>query len=172
VKHTFVLLLVCIVAVVSVPASSQTRRSSRHSTSTPKPSDVSATELQAGRDRVSAELKTLTHFLYLFGAIAKGMESAMATGGDGTTSPALTEQNERTKAKIRESVKDVRIGLEKLETDLSANTAFKGYYRLVIGVADTASLAEKQAAANRFEDAGKSLLKASDQLADALAKIH
>jgi hypothetical protein len=157
--------------MLSGTASAQTRRAPRRTTSSAKPAAASTGELQAARNRLAAELKTLTHFLYLFGAIAKGMESATVAGGNGETSPALAEQNERTKTKIRESIRDVRVGLEKLETDLSANTAFKNYYRYVIGVADTAAVAEKRAASNHFDEAGKLLLKAADQLADALAKI-
>jgi len=171
-RHTLVVFLACVIAVLSVTAAGQTRRSSRRSTPAAKPAPVSAAQLQVGRDRVAAQIKTLTHFLYLFGGIARGIDSTQPVSGSQETTPAITEQNERSRAKIRDSVRSMREGLEKLETDLSANTAFKGYYKYIVGVGDIGVAAERQAAANRFDEAGRLLLKAADQLAEALAAIH
>jgi len=167
-----IVVLACVITALSVTAAGQTRRSSGRSTTAAKPAPVSSAQLQVGRDRVAAEVKTLTHFLYLFGGIARGIDTTPPVSGGQDTTPAIAEQNERSKAKIRESVRNVREGLEKLETDLSANTAFKGYYKYIVGVGDIGVKAEKQAAANRFDEAGKLLLKAADQLAEALAAIH
>ena len=77
-KRTLVLVLACIV-LLSSTASSQTRkhstakRTSRASTSF---AEKQQAEIRAGRERIAAQIKTLTQFLYLYAGISKGIETA------------------------------------------------------------------------------------------------
>ena len=165
-----ILVFACILACVSSTAYSQPQR--RSSPKRPTAAEKSTAQLKAGRELVAAQVKTLSHFLYVFGGVAKGIESAVppATGGD--ASPTAAVQNERSKAKVKESIGTLRQGLEKFETDFRANTAMTNYYQYVVGVANLAETAENHAASNRYAEAGKSLLKAVDQLTDALAAMR
>ena len=171
-KKASILVVACMITVLSTTGAAETRHrsSSRRSASAARAAaEKSAAEVQAGRARVSTEIKTLTRFLYLFGAIAKNIESTQPAAGNRDASTNAVEQNERSRAKVRESIRGVREGLEKLEADFRASPALKTYYPYVAGVATIGVAAEDQAAANRFDEAGKSLLKAVDKLADALA---
>ena len=173
-KKAFILTLACVV-LLNVPATSQTRRrkAPRRSANASKPAPVkTAAETQAGRDRLAAQIKTLTQFLYLFGGVAKGIEAADAAARNRQASPAGIEQNERNKTRVRESIRNVRDGLIKLEGDFRSDPALRTYYQYVGGVAAIAETAESQAAASRFDDAGRSLLKAVNQLADALSAMR
>jgi hypothetical protein len=135
-------------------------------------SEKTAAELQSGRERLAQQIKTLSQFLYLFGGISKGIESVDQAARDRMSSSASIEQNQRIKAKVKESIGNVRQGLDKLEADFRINPALRSHYTYVAGVAGIGQAAESQAAADRFDEAGRSLLKAVNQLADALAAIR
>lgn len=177
-----VLTFAIVSSVASAATSAKTRRrhvAKRHHISRKVPAQPSATALKTAaalklaRDRVTAEIKTLNHFLYLFGGIAKGIEAAdLAARTREASSTAAINQGEQNKARVRENVRNVRQGLEKLESDLRADPALRGYYQYVVGVGDIGAAAENQAAANRFDEAGKTLLKAVDRLTDALANMR
>ena len=170
-RKASVFALACIITVLSTTATSQTKRPPKRGTSKAAAEQASA-DLKAGRERVAAQIKTLTQFLYLFGGIAKGIESADQATRSGEISSIAIEQNERNKAKVRESIRNVREGLDKLEADFRFNPTLKTYYSYLAGVARLGEAAENQAAANRFNEAGRTLLNIVGKLADALALMR
>lgn len=172
-KKFFTSILICLI-LLSTMADAQTRRRRAPQRRAPasKPAEKSATEIQAGRERVAGQIKVLTQFLYLFGGITKGIEATDIAARNGEASPTAIEQNERNKAKIKESIRNVRIGLDELETEFRSKPALKAYYPRLSGVAVTGEAAENQAAGNRFSEAGRLLLKAVGQLADGLAAMR
>jgi hypothetical protein len=173
-KKAFILILAYVV-LMSLPAASQTRKRNapRRSANASKPAaSKPAAEIQAGRDRLAGQIKTMTQFLYLFGGVAKGIEAADSAARNREASSASIEQNERNKTRVRESIRNVRDGLDKLERDFRSDPALKNYYQYIAGVGAIGETAENQAAANRFDEAGRSLLKAVNQLADALAAMR
>ena len=174
-RKTFVLVLACIITVQTTIATSQTRRrgtSSRSATAAKAAAEKSSAEIKAGRERIAAQIKTLTYFIYLLGGIAKEIESVDHAISNHEASPVAVEQNERNKTKVRDSIRNVREGLDKLEIDFRAGASLKYYYTYLAGVASAAATAENQATANRLDDAGRSLLKVVAQLADTLAAMR
>jgi hypothetical protein len=161
--------------IMSTTATSQTRRRTapRRSQSAAKAAaEKTAAEVKAGRERVAAQIKTLTHFLYLYGGITKGIESTEQATRESAASAVVLEQNERNKVKVRDGIRNVRAGLDKLEADFRFSPALRNYYTQLAGVASSAQAAENQAAANRFDEAGRSLLRVVSQLADTLALMR
>jgi hypothetical protein len=131
-----------------------------------------AADTQLARERVASQIKTLTQFLYLYGGVAKGIESAERAAREGEASAVAIEQNERTKTRVRESIRNVRDGLDKLEVDFRINAALRSHYASVAGISAIGQQAESHAAASRFDEAGRSLLSAVNKLADALTTIR
>jgi hypothetical protein len=129
-------------------------------------------ERREGAERTAGQIKTLTQFLYLLGGIAKGIEATDLAVRNREASPAVIQQAERNKATIKETFRNVRVGFENLENDFSSKPGLRPYYQFLLGIADTAATAEKQAAANQFDQAGRSLLKAVNQLTDALLAMQ
>jgi hypothetical protein len=185
-KRAFILALAC-VFWLSLPATSQTRKrkapnpsASSRSASGRRASTASkaaaaanlAAKTQAARDRVAGQVKTLSQFLYLLGGITKGIEASDLAARNREASEASIGQNERNKTRVRESIRNVRDGLEKLESDFRSDPGLTAYYQYLAGVARMAETAESQAAANRFDEAGRSLLKVVNQLANALALMR
>lgn len=173
-RRAFIVALVFVILSPTL-ATSQTRRRTapRRSASAQRAAaEKQAAEVKAAASRVASQIKTLTQFLYLFGGIAKGLESTDQAARTGDISSVGIEQNERNKAKIRESIRNVREGLDKLEADFRFNPTLRNYYQHLSGVARTGEEAENQAAANRFNEAGRTLLRVVGQLADALAAMR
>jgi hypothetical protein len=173
-KKASILILASIILLsTTAPAQTRRRTTRRSAPASRAATEKSSAELLAARGRVAAQIKTLSQFLYLYGGIAKGIESADQASRSGEASQVASEQNARTKARVKESIRNVRDGLDKLEADIRfGSDTVKNYYPYISGVARTAEMAESQAAANRFDEAGRSLLKAVNQLADALTAMR
>lgn len=179
-KRALILTLACTL-LASVPASSQTRRRSspRRNTrasaaSIQQQQQQQQVEIRAGRERIASQIKALTQFLYLLGGISKGIETAeLANRNHEESSIALpVDQIERNKVRIRESVKNVRTGLDQLESSFRFNGLLQSYYPSVAGIARIGQMAESQAASNNFDQTGRSLIGAVNKLIDALAVLR
>lgn len=174
-KRAFVLALACII-LSSVPATSQTRRRSAQKRPAASTSfaEKQQAELRAGRERIAAQIKALTQFLYLFGNISKGIETAEQVNRNREqTSVGMTaERIEQSKTKLKDSIKTVRVGLDQLESSFRLNPVLQSYYPKLAGVARLGQTAESQAAANSFDQAGRSLIAAVNKLADALVALR
>jgi uncharacterized phage infection (PIP) family protein YhgE len=175
-RKALILALACVILSPTVAPSQKRRpRPQRRGAATSKPSKAAeslSADLRAGRERIAAQIKILTQFLYLLGGITKGIESADQAARNREASSTAIQQNERNKSRVKESLRNVREGLDKLQADFRSNPRLKSFYPYVADVAAIGESAENQAAANRFDEAGRSLLKAVNQLTDALAAMR
>src|SRR5437773_11786415 len=107
------------IVIVSPAMLAQTRkRTSRPAATTaPRKSDA----VRAGAARVGDQLKTLTRFIYLLGGVAKGIEAADAAARRNDASQAVIDQTQKSKTTVRNSIANVREGLDKLEVDFRNN---------------------------------------------------
>jgi hypothetical protein len=121
---------------------------------------------------VAEQIKVLTRFLYLLGGVAKGIESADAAERAGEATPTQIEQTRRSKATVKESLRNVREGLDNLEIDFRTKPELLRYYTKLAGVASGAAAAEDQAASNQFDQAGRSLLGVVNRLTDVLLEMR
>jgi broad specificity phosphatase PhoE len=144
------------------------RRSTR-ATSTTQPATETA---RAGAERVAEQIKNLTRFLYLLGGVARSIETADDAARRGEASSAVQDQTARSKATVKTSLQNVRVGLDKLETDFRASPELQRYYINLAGSAAGAATAEEQAAAGQYDQAGRSLLGVVNRLTDVLLEMH
>lgn len=166
------LLIIALMCVVLMPAGvfSQTKKR----TSTAKRPRTTATEQKAadieheGATQIANQIKNLTRFIYLLGGVAKGLEQSDGAIRRKEASPALIESTEASKAKVRATFQDVRVGLDKLEIDFRANPVLQSFYYKLAGVADGAAKAEQMAAAGQFDQGGRTLLNVINRLTDVL----
>lgn len=154
----------------------QRRTSSGKSTSrTSRATDTAqrgAEEQRAGATRVADQIKVLTRFLYLLGGVAKGIEAADVAARAGEATPAQVQQTERSKETVKNSLRNVREGLDQLEIDFRTRPELQRFYTRLAGVAAGAANAEDQAAANQFDQAGRSLLNVVNRLTDVLLEMR
>jgi len=163
------LTLVLLATLIAVPmtASAQTRKrsSTKPSTST---ADRAAVVRNSGAIRVGDQIKVLSRFIYLLGGVAKGLEKNDEAIKRNEASPAIVQQTEQSKTSVRNSIRNVREGLDKLEIDFRATPELQPYYIKLAGSASGAAAAEQQAANNQFDAAGRSLLGVISRLTDVL----
>jgi hypothetical protein len=131
-----------------------------------------AEEQRAGAARVADQIKVLTRFLYLLGGVAKGIEAADVAARAGEATPAQVQKTEQSKATVKNSLRNVREGLDQLEIDFRTRPELQRFYTRLAGVAAGAATAEEQAAANQFDQAGRSLLNVVNRLTDVLLEMR
>ena len=175
-KTIFVLAFACIL-LSSVPATSQTRSRSTQKRTPPASTSFAEkqqAEIRAGRQQIAAQIKALTQFLFLFGNISKGIETAeqVNRNREQTSVGMPPERIEQSKARVRDTIKSVRTGLDQLESSFRLNPVLQTYYPNLAGVAKLGKTAETQAAQNSFDQAGRSLIAAVNKLADCLVALR
>lgn len=144
-----------------------TSKSSRSAT-TPK-----ASELQReAATRVAEQIKNLTRFIYLLGGVAKGLESLDDAAKRNEASAAIVGQAQKSKQQVRASIQTLREAMDKLEIEFRATPELQRYYAGLAGVAEGAATAEDFAAANKFDQAGRSLLGVVNRLTDVLLAMR
>ena len=166
--------LVCILCI-STTASAQSRsRTSKRSTA-PTKSTVPTAVADArtgGATRVADRIKDLTRFVYLLGGVAKGIEQVDEAARKNEASSAAIDQNNRNKATVTASLQNVREGLDQLEVYFRSTPELEQYYLKLAGSASGAATAEDQAAAGRFDQAGRTLLGVVNRLTDVLLAMR
>ena len=170
-KHVLSLIIAALI-FSSTTAYSQTRK---RSTATPARTTPAAKISEAQRQgamRVADQIKNLTKFLYLFGGVSKGIEQMDEAARRNEASPAILEQAKNNKLTVKTSIENIRAGLDKLEIDFRTTPDLQRYYIKLAGSASGAAAAEQQAAANQFDQAGRSLLSVVNRLTDVLLEMR
>ena len=141
-------------------ASSQKRRT----TSAPKPSPLDATRTNAVRIQLADLNKDLTRFLYVYGRLSKDLE---LTGSQRESAEAAN----KTRAGLIESLKTMSNRLDQLEGQVRFTPGLERQYRSLQGVSGRAAQAEANAAAGRFDQAGRLLVEVAATLTDVLLEM-
>lgn len=164
----------CVILTCPVTGFAQKKKSSKASAAKtaepPKPD--AATEKRAAAQQLSVQLKGLTQFLYVFGGVTKSFEQVEeASDTEGIPATAI-RKTEKTRGVLAESIRNLRGNLERLENDFSQKSNLRPYFHYLIGVSDLATQAETQVNDGQLKEAGQSLLKLSNQLAETLAGLQ
>jgi hypothetical protein len=122
-----------------------------------------------GAAKIAVQIKNLTAFLYRLGGVTKGLQELDAAAKAAGATPAVVQQNEQSKARIKASFADFRAGLDTLEIYFRSTPGLQSYYLKLAGSASGAANGEAFAGAGQFDQAGRSLLGVVDRLTDTLA---
>ena len=161
-----------LITIVLTPAAAQAQTRTRTSRPAPSPSKLLTDKRTAGATRIADQIKTLTRFIYVLGGIAKGLENVDDAARRNEASPAILDQAKQNKLTVRTSIRQVREGLDQLESDFSSTIELRRYYTRLAGVAAGAAAAEEQAAANQFDRSGRTLLEVVNRLTDVLLEMR
>lgn len=173
-KRAFYIAVVCLLLIPASAQAQNRRRTTRgggRAASSPA-AQPAGSVVRAGAERVGDQIKNLTRFLYLLGGVARGIETADDAARRGEASASVQEQTARSKETVRTSLENVRVGLDKLETDFRAAPELQRYYIKLAGSAAGAATAEEQAAAGRYDQAGRSLIGVVGRLTDVLLEMQ
>lgn len=141
---------------------------SKQRTATPAPPPAFREDAAA----VAEQLKIVSRFLYLYGRVANGLETAEAQEKRGELSRALLEQNKQNKAKVVENIRGLRVGLDQLLTRFQNNSKLEPHAFRIQSAASDAATAEQMALTGRFDDAGRALVKVAERLAEVMVEVR
>ena len=148
-------------------AQSRTRRSTPPRRRAPAPAAntrLDQTKVNAVRLQLAELNKDLTRFLYLYGRLSKDLEL--------TSSQAESaEVTGRAKTSLVDNIRAMGNRLDKLEAQFRFTPGLERQYRTLEGVSRQAEAAAGQVNANRFDQAGRTLLGISTQLTDTLIEL-
>ena len=174
-KRACVPAVACLLLLLLLPASALSQQR-RRTTSSKRSTRTAATQPSAGvregASRVAEKIKLLTRFLYLYGGLSSGFQTADEMARRNEATPAAIQQIEQRKSDVRVNIRKWREGLDELEIYFRATPELQRYYINLAGVAASAATAEEEAAANQFDRAGRSLLTVVNRLADVLVEMR
>ena len=158
-------------AMVSQTRSRTATRRGGQTARTSKASPQMAVRGEAA-SRVAEQIKNLTRFVYLLGGAARGIEQIDEAARKNEASPTALQQNEQAKASVKNSLRNVREGLDALEIYFRSTPELEQYYLRLAGSASGAASAEDLAAAGRFDRSGRALLDVVNRLTDTLLAMR
>jgi hypothetical protein len=168
-KRIAITLLTVLLLAPSTTFAQTRNRSSARPKTTPAQTQARVTLARtAGATRVAEQIKFLTKFIYLLGGVTSGIAAVDEAARRNEASPAVVQQNQASKAQVKQSIQGFRETLDKLEIDFRNTPELQPYYIKLAGVAAGAATAEEQAAANQFDRAGRTLLDVINRLTDVL----
>jgi len=167
IAEVVVCLLIITCAAASAPAQTRTRRSTPQRRRTPAAaaSRLDQTRFNAQRLELAGLSKDLTRFLYLYGRLSKDLE---LTGSQSGSADATNQA----KAGVIRSIGDMRDRLNQLEGHFRFEQGLRTQYQTLQGVSASAEQAGQQANANRFDQAGRTLLDVANKLTDVLLEMQ
>ncbi len=161
------LVFACVSALA--PAQTRTRRStpsaSQRKKKTTPSTRLDQTRFNAQRLELAGLSKDLTRFLYLYGRLSKDLELTGAQSGS-------ADAANQAKAGLIRSIGDMRDRLDQLESHFRFEQGLRTQYQTLQGVSARADQAAQQAAANRFDQAGRTLLAVAEKLTDVLLEMQ
>jgi hypothetical protein len=132
---------------------------------------ANAATIKEGAGKVSIQVKNLTKFLYTLGGVAKSIEDIDKDVKAGRASQSTADLNNKYKQVVLQSLRNLRAGLDALETEFRAKPALRTYLLSIEGISDTTGVAEQQANSGQFSESGKTLLLVVEKLSDTLAAM-
>jgi len=169
-------ILVCIllIGLLSSATFAQKRKSQRSTqkTTTQRNNNVETkVEISTGAEKVSIQIVNLARFIYVLGGVAKGIEEIDEQVKKGKIDSSLVEKNQEFKRKTIQSIRDLRAGLAALEVEFRTKQSLKPYLEKISGITDESAMAEDQAIAGKFVEAGRTLLLVIEKLSSTLAAM-
>ena len=159
------LIIACCAAVA--PAQTRNRRSTTPQRRKPAAAStrLDQTRFNAQRLELAGLSKDLTRFLYLYGRLSKDLE--LTTSQSGSADAAG-----QAKAGLIRSIGDMRDRLDQLESRFRFEQGLRAQYQTLQGVSASADQAVQLATANRFDQAGRTLLDVANKLTDVLLEMQ
>lgn len=127
--------------------------------------------IKKGAEDVAVQIKNITKFIFVLGSSAAEIEKIDKDIKAGKASQKIIRKNEEFKSNVVRSVRALRTGLLKLESDFRTNPVLKKYLIHIQGISDQSAKAENFALSGSFRRSGRELLLIVEILADTLAAL-
>ena len=158
------------VSVVNAQRRSSTAR--RGATARTTASAGNAAVIKQNSEKVADKIKTLARFIYLYGGSVSQIQTIEADARSRKLSQDTQQKYEAGKKGLVLTIRNFKVAMSDLENDFRSAPALKPYLLKITGVADLAGVAEDQAAANQYDQSGRTLLDLMNQLTDVLLAMR
>lgn len=122
-------------------------------------------------NEVANTLKAFSKFLFLYGKISNGLEVAEDQAKRTRVPANVVEQTIRSKNGVLAGIAGLKDQVDKLGQTLQANPRLQIPYINLAGVTQKIVEAQGLAQNNQFDEAGRSLVTATERLADILMEV-
>ncbi len=160
-------LLLCTL-MVAMSATMATAQARKRTTGASAAKTAAAKELRTGAERITAEAKILSTFLYRYGAVVEGIRLSEKSAKDNSAPPEVLAMIQKNKVAVAETVRNLVGGMQDLERYLGLSPSTKPYFDVVNGLSQDIDLAADTAAAGNLDAAAEQLLTVLDNLNGAL----
>lgn len=171
----FAVILACLLSF-TFSANAQRRKApikrTKPPATTPAPAAfLTNSEIKAGAEKVSIQIKNVSKFIYILGGVAQGIEDLDKDVKAGKVSRTASDQNTKNKQAVISTISNLRAGLTALEVEFRTKPALRNYSFQIQGISDMTGTAEDQASAGQLRESGKTLLLVIEKLSDTLAAL-
>ena len=135
-------------------------------TSTLPPLDV-----RAARVKVSNQASNVEQFVNVMGPIAQSIEALDNEAKTRKIAPASAQANDTNKQKLMTAIKNMRTGIDTLETEFQTKPALKIYLAKIQGISQLAAQSEQLATTGKFVSARDPWKTILQKLNDTLAAM-
>lgn len=135
------------------------------------PAPAPQPDTQAEATQVANTVKALTKFIFLYGKIVNGLEVADDQAKRSRLSPRVIEQNIENKNGVLNGIGGLKDQVDKLGTVLQAHPRLQVPYVNLAGVTQKITEAQELVRNNHYDEAGRSLVTATERLTDILMQV-
>jgi hypothetical protein len=128
-------------------------------------------DVRAARVKVSNQLTNVSLFTAKLGPIAQAIEALDSEAKIKRVNTQSVDQNTKNKQRVIDSIRSLREGIVKLESEFRVKPALKKYYVTIQGISDLAGQAETSAIAGKFVAANAPLRTLQQKLNDTLTAM-
>jgi hypothetical protein len=119
-------------------------------TTAPKTSTLPPLEVRAARVKVANQYSNVDQFVARLGPIAQSIEALDNESRTRKVSQSSLDLNKATKEKLLAAIKNMRIGIDALETEFETKPALKIYLSRIQGISELAAQSENLAFTGKF----------------------
>jgi len=168
----YLLLAVVATALLSSAALGQNRKPVKRTTTTPKTAaTLPPLDVRAARVTVSNQLANVTRFVSLLGPIGQAIEALDAEAKVKKLKKESLDKNAADKQTVIVTIRNLRQGMVKLESEFRVKPALKKYLPTIQGISTLAGQAEDSAIAGKLVAANTPLRTIQQKLTDTLAAM-
>jgi hypothetical protein len=166
------LFTLCLFSSASLAQTKKRAAPKRRPAAEPAPKPAPVMDMRPEAQAIAEQIKNVTKFLYLYGKVVNGLEIADDLTKRGEMTPAIAAKNKQSRDALIANISGLRAGIETLSKTFQANPRLQVQYLKISYAAEAASIAERMAAAGRFDESGKSLATAIDRLTDTMLAMR
>jgi hypothetical protein len=145
--------IVVSVALFAGAAAAQKRTTKRPTTAKTTTKNVSTLpplEVRAARVKVSNQASNVAQFYNVMGPIAQSIEALDNEARSRKVAKASLDANETNKQKLLTAIKNMRAGIDTLETEFETKPSLKVYLLKIQGISDLAAQSENLAFGGKY----------------------